>query len=346
MNHPGHPTSGNHRRNGLMFALLAVLLAVLAAANMVTGDSGMSLTQLLAALRGEGDAHGMASTVMSIRATRAAVAVITGAALSASGLQMQTVFRNPLADPYLLGISSGASLGAALLMLGVPMLHHGAATALQSLGVAGAAWVGAALVLVAVGVVSRWVKNILGILIIGVMFGYVASALIQILQYMSSAENLKTFSLWSMGSIGNVTTTRMFIMAAIVTAGLALSVICIKPLNLLLLGEDYARTMGLDVRKSRIMVFTSVTLLAGTTTAFCGPVGFIGLAVPHIARMLFANADHRILLPATVLVGMDTMLVCDLVAKNLVLPVNSITALMGIPVIVWVVFRNLRLVRP
>lgn len=340
--HHGSTTCG--RRGGMAFAVLGVLLAVLLAVDLLTGDSGMSPRDLIAALSGRGEGAPLAGTILGIRATRAAVAVIVGAALSAGGLQMQTVFRNPLADPYLLGISSGASLGAALMMLGLPLLGAGLSSTALSLGIAGAAWVGAAAVLVAVGIVSRWVKNILGVLIIGVMFGYVASAIIQILQYLSSAESLKLFSLWSMGAIGNVTAPKAAVMAVIVAAGLVLAVISIKPLNLLLLGEDYARSMGLDVRRSRTLIFTSVTLLAGTTTAFCGPVGFIGLAVPHVARMIFANADHRVLLPGSIVVGMDMMLVCDILAKNLVLPVNSITALMGIPVILWVIFRNLRIV--
>lgn len=332
------------RRGAVAFAVLGVLLVVLLAVDLLTGDSDLSPRAVIAALSERDGGTGLASSIIAIRSTRAAVAVIVGAALAAGGLQMQTVFRNPLADPYLLGISSGASLGAALMMLGLPLLGARLPSTALSLGIAGAAWIGAAVVLLAVGAVSRWVRDILGVLIIGVMFGYVASAVIQVLQYLSSAESLKQFSLWSMGAIGNVTAPKAAVMAAVVIAGLLLSVICIKPLNLLLLGEDYARSMGLDVRRSRLLIFTSVTLLAGTVTAFCGPVGFIGLAVPHVARMIFANADHRVLLPGSILVGMDMMLVCDILAKNLVLPLNSITALMGIPVIIWVVFKNLRIV--
>ncbi len=339
-----HDMTHGGRRGAVAFAVLGVLLVVLLAVDLLTGDSDLSPRAVIAALSERDGGTGLASSIIAIRSTRAAVAVIVGAALAAGGLQMQTVFRNPLADPYLLGISSGASLGAALMMLGLPLLGARLPSTALSLGIAGAAWIGAAVVLLAVGAVSRWVRDILGVLIIGVMFGYVASAVIQVLQYLSSAESLKQFSLWSMGAIGNVTAPKAAVMAAVVIAGLLLSVICIKPLNLLLLGEDYARSMGLDVRRSRLLIFTSVTLLAGTVTAFCGPVGFIGLAVPHVARMIFANADHRVLLPGSILVGMDMMLVCDILAKNLVLPLNSITALMGIPVIIWVVFKNLRIV--
>ncbi len=331
------------RRCRLLFITLSVLAFALFAVNLLTGDSGITPLELARALQSPGDDGNIASAVLSIRVTRAVSALVAGAALSASGLLMQTVFRNPLADPYLLGVTSGASLGAALLMLGMPLLSSTAAGLLQPLGVAGAAWAGSALVLLGVAAASRWMKNILGILIVGVMFGYAAGAVIQVLQYMSTAENLKMFTLWSMGSMGNVTSQNAAAMASVTAVGLAMAALAVKPLNLLLLGEEYARSMGLDVYRSRALVFTSVTLLAGTTTAFCGPVGFIGLAVPHVARMLFANSDHRVMLPASVLVGIDVMLACDAIAKNLILPVNTVTALMGIPVIVWVVFKNLRL---
>ena len=201
---------------------------------------------------------------------------------------------------------------------------------------------GAVAVLLLVAVISRYVKNILGVLIMGVMIGYIAGAVIQILQYLSSAEQLKMFYLWSMGSLGHVTSVKLWIMWPMVALGLLLAVYCMKPLNLLLLGEQYARTMGIDVRRARTLIFVSTTLLTGTVTAFCGPVGFLGLAVPHVARMFFHNADHRVLLPGSMLLGILAMLVCDIIAKTWVLPINSITALLGIPVIVWVVYKNLR----
>ena len=185
-------------------------------------------------------------------------------------------------------------------------------------------------------------KNILGVLIMGVMIGYIAGAIVQILQYLSSAEQLKMFFLWSMGSLGHVTTIKLFIMIPVVCIGTILSVYSIKALNLLLLGDSYAQTMGLNIRKARTLIFISTTLLTGTVTAFCGPVGFLGLAVPHVARMLFNNADHRTLLPGSILLGIIAMLACDIVAKTLILPVNCITALLGIPVIIWVVYKNLR----
>ena len=178
------------------------------------------------------------------------------------------------------------------------------------------------------------------ILILGMMISSGVSAVVQILQYLSNEEALKSFVIWTMGSLGDVTTNQLHLMLPAVLLGLVVSVAVIKPLNLLLLGEQYARTMGLNVRRSRYLIFLSTTLLAGTVTAFCGPIGFVGLAIPHIARMLFSNADHRILLPASALCGAVTLLICDIVSKSLTLPINTITALLGIPIVIWVVIRN------
>lgn len=332
------------KRTNWLFLVLVLLLVILFLTDILVGDSSLPPSRVWDVITGSEKDEAVVNVVISLRLVRTVVALLVGAALSVGGLQMQTVFRNPLADPYLLGISSGSSLGVALLMLGLPLLNLEGAGFLQSLGVAGAGWIGAAVILLCVGVISRYVKNILGVLIIGVMFGYIASAIIQILQYLSSAEQIKMYFLWSMGALSNVTVERLLIMLPVIVVGLVLAVISIKPLNLLLLGEDYARTMGLDIKLFRTVIFVSVALLAGTVTAFCGPIGFIGLAVPHVARMLFSNSDHRVLLPASVLLGIDTMLVCDIIAKVYVLPVNSITALMGVPVVLWVVCKNMRLI--
>jgi iron complex transport system permease protein len=279
-----------------------------------------------------------AKIVINIRLIKAVVALLCGAALSVSGLQMQTLFRNPLAGPYILGISSGASLGVAIFILGAPLL--GLPMAFTQLGVAGAAWIGAALVLVIIAAVSQRIKDIMVILILGMMFSSGVSAIVQILQYLSKEESLKSFVIWTMGSLGNVTMSQLGILLPSVLLGLLLSVLTIKPLNLLLLGEEYARSMGLNLNRSRQMLFLSTTLLAGTVTAFCGPIGFIGLAVPHVARALFRNADHRVLLPATALLGACVLVFCDIISKILTLPVNSITAILGIPIVIWVVVRN------
>jgi iron complex transport system permease protein len=278
--------------------------------------------------------------VVDIRLVKAMVAVLAGMALSVSGLQMQTLFRNPLAGPYVLGISSGASLGVALFILGMPLLGIATSSTISSLGTAGAAWLGSALILAFVASVSTRIKDIMVILILGMMISSGVSAVVQILQYLSNEEALKSFVIWTMGSLGDVTSKQLGLLLPAVLIGLSVSVAVIKPLNLLLLGEQYARTMGLNVRRSRYLIFLSTTLLAGTVTAFCGPIGFVGLAIPHIARMLFRNADHRVLVPASALCGAVVLLSCDIVSKWLTLPINTITALLGIPIVIWVVIRN------
>ena len=233
--------------------------------------------------------------------------------------------------PYVLGISSGASLGVALVVL---------AGVGSSIGIAGAAWLGAAIVLVVIAAVGHRIKDIMVILILGMMFSSGIGAVVQILQYVANDESLKMFVIWTMGSLGDVTFNQLAVLIPSIIAGLLLAVITIKPLNLLLFGEEYAVTMGLNVRRSRGLLFLSTTLLAGTVTAFCGPIGFIGLAMPHVTRMLFRNRDHRVLVPGTVLSGAAVLLLCDLVSKMFTLPINAITALLGIPIVVWVVLRN------
>ena len=334
-----------HAHITFLFVTLGIVAILLLLTDMATGDTFIPISKVWAVLTG-GECDEMTRNILlSIRFVRVVVAGLIGIALSVSGLQMQTVFQNPLADPYLLGVSSGAGLGVALFILGAPLLGWTAFPLLQSIGIIGSGWIGSAVILLGVAVISRKVKNILGVLIMGVMTGYVAGAIIQILQYMSSAEQLKVFTLWSMGSLGHITMTQLAIMAPIVCIGLVVSIACIKPLNLLLLGENYARTMGMNIKRSRTLIFISTALLTGTVTAFCGPVGFIGLAVPHITRLLFNNADHRVLVPGTILTGLIGMLLCDIIAKKFLLPVNCITALLGVPVILWVIAKNLRIIK-
>ena len=328
------------RRTAILFTVLSLLTAALFTADLLIGSVAVALRDIWAALTGGSCDPAVRDIILKIRLLKAVTALFAGAALAASGLQMQTLFRNPLAGPYVLGISSGAGLGVALFLLGAPLLGVSAHSFVQSLGIAGAAWLGAALVLLIVMAVSRRIKDIMVILILGMMFGSGVSSVVEILQYLSSEAALKSFVIWTMGSLGDVTGGNLALMLPVITAGLALSVAVIKPLNLLLLGENYARTMGLNVQRTRTLIFLSTVLLAGTVTAFCGPVGFIGLAVPHLARMLFASADHRILMPGSMLAGAALLLVCDLISKTLALPINTVTALMGIPVVIIVVVRN------
>ena len=318
-------------RSAILFAMLAALTLFLFLLDLAVGAVAVPLGDVWAALTGGDCPRATAKIILNIRLIKAVVALLAGAALSVSGLQMQTLFRNPLAGPYVLGISSGASLGVALVVL---------AGFGSSIGIAGAAWLGAALVLVVSSAVGHRIKDIMVILILGMMFSSGVGAIVQILQYLSKEESLKAFVIWTMGSLGDVTFDQLAVLVPSIIAGLLLAVVTIKPLNLLLFGEEYAVTMGLNIRRSRGLLFLSTTLLAGTVTAFCGPIGFIGLAMPHVTRMLFRNSDHRVLVPGTVLSGAAVLLLCDLVSKMFTLPINAITALLGIPIVVWVVLRN------
>jgi iron complex transport system permease protein len=344
--------------------LTSVAVVLLFLVDLWTGSVRLSFGQVWEALTGWGSGGGAgfgvgsgavgaagaessaAYIVRAFRLPKAIVAVLAGAALGASGLQMQTLFRNPLAGPYVLGVSSGASLGVALFLMGAPllaMLPTGVGTVVRNVGMVGAAWVGAGLVFLLVAAVSRRIKDIMVILIIGMMLGSVAGAMVEVLQYFSTEGAVKSFVVWTMGSLGGVTMSQLRLLAPVVLVALAGSVAVVKPLDALMLGENYARSMGVNVTGTRTLVFINTTLLAGTVTAFCGPIGFLGLAVPHITRMLSGEARHRVLMPASMLLGAAVMLGCDIlsgVAGHTPLPINTITALVGIPVIILVVVRG------
>ena len=331
-------------RSAILFTTLAIAIALLLAIDIMVGSVGIAIGDVWAALTG-GDCDPITrKIILDIRLMKAIVAILAGTALAVSGLQMQTLFRNPLAGPYVLGVSSGASLGVAIFILGAPLLGIASTSAFSSLGTAGAAWVGSAAILAVVAAVSRRIKDIMVILILGMMVSSGVSAIVQILQYLSAEEALKSFVIWTMGSLGDVTSSQLALVAPAVITGLTISVAAIKPLNLLLMGEEYARTMGANIQRTRTLILLSTTLLAGTVTAFCGPIGFIGLAIPHVARILFREADHRTLMPASAMTGAVALLLCDIISKMLTLPVNTITALLGIPIVVWVVIRNKNIV--
>lgn len=327
-------------RNTILFILLAVAIVALFVADLAIGSTDISIGSVWAALTGGDCEAATRDIVLKIRLVKAIMAIMAGAALAVSGLQMQTLFRNPLAGPYVLGVSSGASLGVAMFLLGAPLLGVASLPVVQLLGMAGAAWIGSGLILMAIMALSRRIKDIMVILILGMMVGSAIGAVVEILQYLSNENALKSFVVWTMGSLGDVTAAQLQMVVPAIVVGLLLAVALIKPLNLLLLGENYARTMGLDITRSRKMIFASTILLAGTVTAFCGPIGFVGLAVPHLARMIFAAADHRVLIPASMMTGAVVMLLCDIISKSLTMPINTITALMGIPIVIFVVVRN------
>jgi iron complex transport system permease protein len=283
--------------------------------------------------------------IMKFRMPKAITAFTVGIALAISGLQMQTVFRNPMAGPYVLGISSGASLGVAFVILG-----FSSGLSLQSISGLGnwilvvASWTGAGMVLFLIMILSSRLKDIMTILIIGIMLSSGISAVVTIMQYFSNETMLKAYVIWTMGSLGNLTTGQLNVLLISISAGLIISLVSIKMLNALLLGESYAKSIGLNVRRARYVIFACTSILAGSVTAFCGPIGFIGIAVPHISRILFRTSDHKILIPGTILTGGAIMVLSDLISQlpgsESVLPVNAVTSIIGIPVVIWVILRK------
>ncbi len=283
--------------------------------------------------------------IWNYRIPKAFTAVLVGGGLSLSGLLMQTLFRNPLAGPFVLGISSGASLGAALLLMGSSLITGFTSfTFLNDISLAIAASIGSFLVLLVVMVVANRVKDTMALLIIGLMFGSITAAIVSVLAYFSTAENLQRFIFWSFGSVGNLSTQQVILLSIIVCVGVLLSIISIKRLNAFLLGENYAQSLGVSLKKSRLIIIIATGLLAGGITAFAGPIAFIGLAVPHLTRQIFDTMEHRILIPAVFLYGAILMLLCDTIAQlpnsANVLPINAITSLVGAPVVIWLLVRK------
>ncbi|HKL31628.1 MAG TPA: iron ABC transporter permease [Tangfeifania sp.] len=334
----------------LIFSLLGLLFLVLFIADLLLGSIIIPVKQVLLSFFPQSATNETFRTiVMEFRLPKAVTAVLTGAALSLSGLQMQTVFRNPLAGPYVLGISAGASLGVALFVLGFSsVLAAGIFTTTGALPLALVAWAGSFLVMLLVLYVSVRVNDIMTILILGILFTSAVTAIVSILQYFSNESMLKAFIIWTMGSLGSVTKSQLTILTPAIFLGVLLAFWKIKDLNAFLLGENYARSLGVSVKTSRVIIFLSTSLLAGTITAFCGPIGFIGIAVPHICRVLFKTANHLILVPAVILTGSIVMLFSDIVSQlpglQTTLPINSVTALIGIPVIVWMIVKNRKFV--
>ena len=285
-----------------------------------------------------GDLSVMEQNILhSIRLPKAITAVLSGAALSVSGLIMQTLFRNPLAGPYTLGVSSGASLGVAFLtMISVSSFQ------LSAVSLPIAACIGATLVLLLVLAVSRKVTSNVSLLIIGMMFGSIAGALLRLLQNFANPDALKLFIVWTLGSLSSVGWSDMQLMIPVLVIGALFVLLAIKPLNGLLLGEDYARGLGINVERTRLYIVLATGLLAGGVTAFCGPIAFIGVAVPHIARGIFKTSNHRVTIPACVLTGACLLLICDMLCSLAIypLPISTVSALFGAPVIIWIILKN------
>jgi iron complex transport system permease protein len=329
--------------------LLVLLLILFSLISLLLGPVNVTVVDIFSYLTGSAGLDPTVAGVLSdFRIPRVLTALLAGAALSVSGLQMQTVFRNPLAGPYVLGITSGASLGVAILILGFNVLFPGGLLPVWAdWSMAIVAWIGSGLVLMVIFLVTLRIRDIMTILILGMLLGSATGAVVNILQYFSNEALLKTYVIWTMGSLGGVTSAQLTVMVPVILAGLILSVMSGKMLNTLLLGENYARSLGLNITMARLTIFFSTSLLAGTVTAFCGPIGFIGIAIPHIAKLLFRTANHFLLIPGCILIGGLLLIISDIIAQlpgySSVLPINSVTALIGIPVVVYVIFRNQRL---
>jgi iron complex transport system permease protein len=283
--------------------------------------------------------------IINYRLPKAIAAILVGMGLSISGLLMQTLFRNPLAGPYVLGLSSGASLGVATVILGASLLPQFLATLLlSSYGIILASSLGSFTVLLAVLAVSHRLRDTMAILIVGLMFGSLTSAIVGTLTYFSTAEQLQKFTFWSLGNLGNLSWTSISLLSICVAIGLLLSLFSIKPLNSLLLGENYAKSLGLNYKKSRLIIIFATSILAGSITAFAGPIAFIGLAVPHIAKLVFQTSNHTILFWSTILFGAIIMLICDSISQlpgsDLTLPINAVTSIFGAPIVIWLLIRK------
>ncbi|MCX6335193.1 MAG: iron ABC transporter permease [Bacteroidia bacterium] len=325
---------------------MGLLLAVVFILDLFLGSVSIRAIDVAKAIFGDSGSD-FETIVMKFRLPKAVTALFVGIALSLSGLQMQTFFRNPLAGPYVLGVSSGASMGVAIVILGFSSSLT--VVNLQGLGnwlLVMSAWVGAGMVMLLIMFISSRVRDIMTILILGIMLASGISAIVSIMQYFSSETMLKAYVIWTMGSLGNLSSGQLNVLVICVSAGILLSISSIKMLNALLIGENYAGSIGLNIRLSRTVIFAGTSILAGSVTAFCGPVGFIGIAVPHIVRNIFRTSDHTILVPGSILTGGIVMIASDIVSQlpgsESVLPINSVTSLIGIPVVIWVILRNRR----
>lgn len=330
----------------LSFVLLGIALVLAWLLNISSGSVNIPFPEVLSILSGTAaQVDTWTYIIWDFRVPKAFSSILVGGGLSLSGLLMQTLFRNPLAGPFVLGISSGASLGAALLLMGTSLfVGMGSLSFLGDVSLALAASIGSFLVLAVVMVVAQRVKDTMALLIIGLMFGSITSAIVSVLAYFSSAENLQRFIFWSFGSVGNLSAQQILLLTVIVLMGILLSIISLKPLNAFLLGERYAQSLGISLKRSRFIIIMATGLLAGGITAFAGPIAFVGLAVPHLTRQLFDTMEHKVLVPAVFLYGSILMLLCDMIAQwpnsANVLPINAITSLVGAPVVIWLLVRK------
>ena len=342
-------TSKDKNKERILLLALLLALIVFFFADVALGSIDIPLKNILSILfSNDIENEAWTNIILKIRFPKAVTAVLVGASLSVSGLQMQTLFKNPLAGPSVLGITSGASLGVAVIML-----SSGVVTTIFSIRQLGffSSWIlifsatlGAFLTLMFVLAIASKVKDNVILLLVGLMVSHITIALVSIWQYFSEPDQIKDYLLWTFGSLGGVTREHLVVLSIVVLIGLITALASSKALNVLLLGEDYARSLGLSVNKARLIIIVSTSLLAGSVTAFCGPIGFIGIAVPHLSRSIFNTSDHKLLIPVVCLFGPIIMLACDIIThfpgEQVILPINAITSLIGAPVVIWVILRR------
>ncbi|MEE9364279.1 MAG: iron ABC transporter permease [Cellulophaga sp.] len=332
------------------FLLLLLLLVVCFGINISLGSVSIPLEETFNSIFGRTvQKESWDYIIWNYRIPKAFTAILVGSGLSLSGLLMQTLFRNPLAGPFVLGISSGASLGAAILIMG-SSLFAGifGFNYIGDIALILASSIGSFLVLLSVVSVASKVKDTMTLLIIGLMFGSITAAIVSVLSYFSDAEKLQQYTYWTFGSIGNLSWSQLSLLFGIILIGITLSILCMKSLNALLLGENYARSLGVNIRKNRFIIIIATGLLAGGITAFAGPIVFIGLAVPHLTRQIFDTTNHKILVPAVLIYGAIIILLCDTIAQipgnAHVIPINAITSILGAPVVIWLLVRKRKMI--
>ncbi|RCS27203.1 iron ABC transporter permease [Polaribacter sp. WD7] len=331
------------------FIVLSIVLVILFFVNVSLGSVAIPIDDIVNTIIGNSSSKESWQTIiLNFRLPKAITAILVGSGLSICGLLMQTLFRNPLAGPFVLGISSGASLGVAILVLGSSLFGGLLLTSgVSNWSLPIAASLGAFLVLFAVIITANTIRNTMSILIIGLMFGSLTSSVISVLAYFSEAERIQQYLFWSFGSLGNLTWSELSVFGFIYSIGILATILLIKPLNSFLLGEDYAKSLGINIKKNRNLILLITSILTGVITAFSGPIAFIGLVVPHIARLLFSSANHKILLPAVGILGAIILLISDSIAQlptsEFTLPINAITSLFGAPIVIWLLVRKKRM---
>jgi iron complex transport system permease protein len=334
------------KKHTLLFISLVITLILLFFTNISLGSVTIPFKDIVNGLVGnEMVKESWEIILWNFRLPKAITTILVGMALSISGLLMQTLFRNPLAGPYVLGLSSGASLGVAFVILGAGILPiYISNIFLSSYGIVIASGLGSALVLMAVLMVSQRLKDTMAILIVGLMFGSLTTAIVSVLTYFSTAEQLQKFMFWSLGSLANLSWKDVSLLSIITFIGIGISFLVIKPLDALLLGEKYAKSLGVNFKKTRYIIIFATSILAGSITAFVGPIAFIGLAVPHLAKLLFQTSNHFVLFWSTLLIGAIILLFCDIIAQcpgyDITFPINAITSIIGAPVVIWLLIRK------